>query len=42
MVVPYLLFEWGRGKYALSDILHAGEIEGKKRVWVFVICKVAN
>ena len=38
MVMPYLFFTWGRGKYALSDIL---EIPAKANedipVWVFVL-----
>ncbi len=38
MVMPYLFFRWGKGQYALDDIL---EIEAKanrrKRAWVFVL-----
>lgn len=37
MTVPYLLFKWGRGTYALADILEPGEVLGKGKVWVFVI-----
>ena len=37
MVVPYLLFKWGKGKYQLADILEPGEVVGKGKVWVFVI-----
>lgn len=37
MTVPYLLFKWGKGKYALADILEPGEVSGKGKVWVFVI-----
>jgi hypothetical protein len=37
MVVPYLLFKWGNGKYALADILEPGDVTGKGKVWVFVI-----
>ncbi|WP_165357506.1 class I SAM-dependent methyltransferase [Sphingosinicella sp. CPCC 101087] len=47
MVMPYLLFEWGRGKYALADILKAGGqsnrravVEDKGQVWVFVVKKI--
>lgn len=38
MVMPYLLFKWGRGKYRLVDILELTH-ESKKNVWVFVICR---
>ena len=37
MLMPYLLFEWGSGKYRLVDILQVSEVEKKGRVWVFVI-----
>ena len=37
MAVPYLLFKWGKGKYALVDIIESGEVLGKGRVWVFVV-----
>lgn len=40
MAVPYLLFKWGRGKYALADILEPGEVAGKGKVWVFVIGQI--
>ncbi|MDQ2641105.1 MAG: hypothetical protein M3Y79_11075 [Pseudomonadota bacterium] len=42
MVMPYLLFEWGRGKYELADILHPPHRkDGKIELWIFVIRKVA-
>jgi len=36
MVMPYLLFKWGKGEYRLIDIL---EIDHKQKhhVWIFVI-----
>lgn len=39
MVVPYLLFVWGRGKYKLIDILHVERVQhlSKGKVWIFVI-----
>lgn len=39
MVMPYLLFDWGKGKYRLADILRVEGIEHahKERVWVFVV-----
>ena len=37
MVIPYLLHEWGNGKYALEDILHVETSEKKGKAWVFVI-----
>ena len=41
MVMPYLFFLWGRGKYQMVDIL---EIEAKQnndlQAWVFVLTKV--
>lgn len=41
MVMPYLFFVWGRGKYRMVDIL---EIEAKQnndlQAWVFVLTKV--
>ena len=41
MIMPYLLFEWGKGKYRLDDILHVVGLEHRKgRVWVFVIAPV--
>ena len=44
MTVPYLLFKWGRRKYALADILEPGEVVGKGKVWVFVVerCREAD
>lgn len=36
MVMPYLFFKWGRGKYELADIIEL-EANGKGHVWVFVI-----
>ena len=42
MVVPYLLFQWGRGKYSLVDILDLGRLEGKGRVQVFVVERIAT
>ena len=40
MVMPYLFFTWGRGRYDLSDIL---EIEAKQNnglpAWVFVLTR---
>jgi len=36
MVMPYLLFQWGRGKYQLVDILELSH-KIKKHVWIFVI-----
>lgn len=39
MVVPYLIFEWGRGKYRLDDIFELAKVEhfNKGRVWIFVV-----
>lgn len=41
LVMPYLLFQWGRGDYELADII---EIESKEnnefRVWVFVLTRI--
>lgn len=39
MAMPYLLFEWGKGKYRLADILHVEGIEhaAKERAWIFVL-----
>jgi hypothetical protein len=41
MAMPYLLFEWGRSKYRLADILHAEAVKYGKaaRVWVFVLTR---
>jgi SAM-dependent methyltransferase len=45
MLMPYLIFEWGRGKdgppYRLADILHVDPPERKGHVWLFVIEPVA-
>lgn len=49
MIMPYLFFEWGRGKYALVDILKLsnvamsdkGVFANKGDVWVFVLGKPA-
>lgn len=43
MVMPYLLFEWGRGKYRLVDILHPAQKKGGKfELWVFVIARATD
>lgn len=39
MLMPYLIFEWGRGLYRLRDILHVDPAERKGHVWLFVIEK---
>jgi len=47
MVMPYLFFEWGRGKYELEDILKLkdvpmsdrGVFKSKGDVWVFILRK---
>ena len=47
MVMPYLFFEWGRGKYQLEDILklkdvpmsERGVFKSKGDVWVFILQK---
>lgn len=36
MVMPYLLFTWGRNEYRLVDILELTH-EKKRHVWIFVI-----
>jgi len=36
MAMPYLLFEWGSGKYRMVDILKFSH-EKKKDIWVFVV-----
>lgn len=43
MAVPYLLFEWGRGKYRLADILQVENVAhfGKGHVWVFVVSQAS-
>jgi hypothetical protein len=51
MIMPYLFFTWGRGKYELVDILTlhdvkagpAGPRSGQKgNVWVFVLAKAGT
>jgi SAM-dependent methyltransferase len=38
MAMPYLLFTWGRGQYALADILEVEEkLNNRHRAWVFVL-----
>jgi hypothetical protein len=38
MVMPYLLFDWGRGKYHLLDILRpAPKANNGMEVWLFVL-----
>ncbi len=38
MVMPYLFFKWGRGTYALDDILEVEAKANKKlRAWIFVL-----
>ena len=38
MVMPYLFFTWGRGQYALDDILDIpAKQNNAKRAWVFVL-----
>ena len=40
MVMPYLIFEWGRGKYKLIDIIRPPHKKaGKFELWIFVIAK---
>jgi hypothetical protein len=39
MVMPYLLFKWGRGKYRLVDILELAH-DKKRYLWIFVIRRV--
>ena len=48
MIMPYLFFEWGRGKYELVDILRLHDVKAgpsgpksgrKGDVWVFVLAK---
>ena len=31
MIMPYLLFEWGRGKYDLRDIIKVDNVEMSER-----------
>lgn len=41
MCMPYLFFTWGRGEYALCDILRVEEKKNKKiEVWLFVLKKL--
>lgn len=43
MCMPYLLFQWGRGKYELCDILKIEEKENKKlEAWLFVLRKTSR
>ncbi|PLX36351.1 MAG: hypothetical protein C0606_16830 [Hyphomicrobiales bacterium] len=38
MVMPYLLFKWGKGLYHLDEIVEVGQKEGSSFVaWVFVL-----
>jgi hypothetical protein len=45
MIMPYLFFDWGRGKYQLADILKLDNVQmgehgvhkSKGKVWVFVL-----
>lgn len=38
MVMPYLFFRWGRGVYALDDILEVeAKANSKIRAWIFVL-----
>ena len=41
MVMPYLLFQWGKGRYQLEDIKLLDGVEHKRKgkVWVFMIRK---
>lgn len=44
MIMPYLIFEWGRGHYELADILKLSDVskpdgDSKGHVWVFVLRK---
>lgn len=40
MVMPALIFEWGRGQYRLRDILHPPHRKiGDLAIWIFVIEK---
>jgi hypothetical protein len=50
MIMPYLFFEWGRGKYRLIDIIRLddvqmgakGVLKTKGQVWVFVLGRNAK
>lgn len=40
LIMPYLLFEWGRGKYSLVDIIRPSHKKRNKfDLWIFVIKK---
>jgi hypothetical protein len=47
MIMPYLFFEWGRGKYELADIIKLSDVKMSEKgvfadkgdVWVFVLAK---
>ena len=41
LIMPYLLFEWGRGKYKLSEILELEDVSHKGHVWVFVVSRTS-
>ena len=41
MLMPYLLFKWGRGEYCMVDILEFPH-EKKNNVWIFVIRRLNN
>ena len=42
MAMPYLFFQWGRGRYRLVDILEVGEKQNKKlKAWVFVLASTS-
>ncbi len=41
LIMPYLIFEWGRGKYRLADIIRPSHKKHDKYdLWIFVIKKV--
>jgi hypothetical protein len=39
LAMPYLIFEWGRGRFRLDDILRRDRVaeKDKRQVWIFVI-----
>ena len=40
MAMPYLFFNWGKGRYALQDILEVEKKQNNKhRAWVFVLSR---
>lgn len=40
MAMPYLFFEWGRGSYAMHDILHPPHKKpGGQEIWIFVLMR---